>query len=114
MACASCSTKGGSAPKGCNNHGSCGTDSCNKLSVFDWLSNMSSSNESLFDAVEVRFKNSRKEFLRNADKLSLNVGDVVATEASPGHDIGVVSLTGELVKIQMKKKGIDPQSSIPK
>ncbi|MFA5556940.1 MAG: regulatory iron-sulfur-containing complex subunit RicT [Flavobacteriaceae bacterium] len=114
MACASCSTKGGSAPKGCNNHGSCGTDSCNKLSVFDWLSNMSSSNESLFDAVEVRFKNSRKEFLRNADKLSLNVGDVVATEASPGHDIGVVSLTGELVKIQMKKKGIDPESSIPK
>lgn len=114
MACASCSTKGGSAPKGCNNHGSCGTDSCNKLSVFDWLSNMSSSNESLFDAVEVRFKNSRKEFLRNADKLSLNIGDVVATEASPGHDIGVVSLTGELVKIQMKKKGIDPQSSIPK
>src|SRR5690554_33625 len=75
---------------------------------------MSSSNESLFDAVEVRFKNSRKEFLRNADKLSLNVGDVVATEASPGHDIGVVSLTGELVKIQMKKKGIDPESSIPK
>ncbi|MGE4347190.1 MAG: stage 0 sporulation family protein, partial [Flavobacteriaceae bacterium] len=57
---------------------------------------------------------SRKEFLRNADKLSLNIGDVVATEASPGHDIGVVSLTGELVKIQMKKKGIDPQSSIPK
>lgn|SRR5690554_3156769 len=114
MACASCSTKGGSAPKGCNNHGSCGTDSCNKLSVFDWLSNMSSSNESLFDAVEVRFKNSRKEFLRNADKLSLNIGDVVATEASPGHDIGVVSLTGELVKIQMKKKGIDPESSIPK
>lgn len=114
MACASCSTKGGSAPKGCNNHGSCGTDSCNKLSVFDWLSNMSSSNESLFGIAEVRFKNSRKEFFRNTDKLSLNIGDVVATEASPGHDIGVVSLTGELVKIQMKKKGIDPESDLPK
>lgn len=114
MACASCSTKDGSAPKGCNNQGSCGTDSCNKLSVFDWLSNMSSSVQSQFDGVEVRFKNSRKEFFRNTDNLSLTIGDVVATEASPGHDVGIVTLTGELVKIQMKKKGIDPQSEIPK
>lgn len=114
MACASCSTKDGSAPKGCNNHGSCGTDSCNKLSVFDWLSNMSSSVQSQFDAVEIRFKNSRKEFFRNTDKLPLAIGDVVATEASPGHDIGVVTLTGELVKIQMKKKGINPEDLLPK
>lgn len=114
MACASCSTKDGSAPKGCNNHGSCGTDSCNKLSVFDWLSNMSSSIESQFDGVEIRFKNSRKEFFRNTDNLSLSIGDVVATEASPGHDIGIVTLTGELVKIQMKKKGINPDDTLPK
>lgn len=114
MACASCSTKDGSAPKGCNNHGSCGTDSCNKLSVFDWLSNMSSSIQSQFDGVEVRFKNSRKEFFRNTDKLPLAIGDVIATEASPGHDVGVVTLTGELVKIQMKKKGINPESELPK
>lgn len=114
MACASCSTKDGSAPKGCNNHGSCGTDSCNKLSVFDWLSNMSSSIQSQFDGVEVRFKNSRKEFFRNPDKLPLAIGDVIATEASPGHDVGVVTLTGELVKIQMKKKGINPESELPK
>lgn len=114
MACASCSTKDGSAPKGCNNQGSCGTDSCNKLSVFDWLSNMSSSIESQFDGVEIRFKNSRKEFFRNTDNLSLSIGDVVATEASPGHDIGIVTLTGELVKIQMKKKGINPDDTIPK
>src|SRR5690554_4192079 len=108
MACGSCSTKDGSAPKGCNNQGSCGTDSCNKLSVFDWLSNMSSNIQSRFDGVEVRFKNSRKEFLRNTESLSLAIGDVVATEASPGHDIGIVTLTGELVKIQMKKKGVNP------
>ncbi len=114
MACASCSTKDGSAPKGCNNHGSCGTDSCNKLSVFDWLSNMSSSIESQFDGVEIRFKNSRKEFFRNTDNLPLAIGDVVATEASPGHDIGIVTLTGELVKIQMKKKGINPDEALPK
>lgn len=114
MACASCSTKDGSAPKGCNNHGSCGTDSCNKLSVFDWLSNMSSDIQSQFDGVEVRFKNSRKEFFRNTENLTLSIGDVVATEASPGHDIGIVTLTGELVKIQMKKKGINPDDLLPK
>ena len=106
MACTSCSTSDGGAPKGCKNNGTCGTDSCNKLTVFDWLSNMSLPNgEAPFDCVEVRFKNGRKEFYRNTEKLTLSIGDIVATEASPGHDIGIVTLTGELVKIQMKKKG---------
>jgi cell fate regulator YaaT (PSP1 superfamily) len=106
MACASCSTSGGGSPKGCKNNGTCGTDSCNKLTVFDWLSNMSLPNgEAPFEGVEVRFKNGRKDFFRNADKLTLSIGDIVATEASPGHDIGIVTLTGELVRIQMKKKG---------
>jgi cell fate regulator YaaT (PSP1 superfamily) len=58
------------------------------------------------DVLEIRFKNSRKEFYRNVNKLTLNVGDIVATEASPGHDIGVVSITGELVRLQLKKKNI--------
>ena len=62
--------------------------------------------EAPFDCVEVRFKNGRKEFYRNTEKLSLSIGDIVATEASPGHDIGIVTLTGELVKIQMKKKSV--------
>lgn len=107
MACTSCSTTDGGAPKGCNNNGTCGTDSCNKLTVFDWLSNMSLANgETPFDCVEVRFKNGRKEFYRNSDNLSLAIGDIVATVASPGHDIGIVTLTGELVRIQMKKKGV--------
>lgn len=61
-------------------------------------------NQQPFDFVEVRFKNGRKEFYQNTDKLSLSVGDVIATEAASGHDIGLVSLTGELVRIQMKKK----------
>lgn len=112
MACTSCSTSDGSAPKGCKNNGTCGTDSCNKLTVFDWLSNISPSNgETPFDCVEVRFKNGRKEFYRNTEKLTLSIGDIVATEASPGHDIGIVTLTGELVKIQMKKKGVNPTSA---
>jgi len=113
MACTNCSTgtKDGS-PRGCKNNGTCGTDSCNKLTVFDWLGNMNLPNgETPFDCVEIRFKNSRKEFYRNTEKLTLSIGDVVATEASPGHDVGIVTLTGELVKIQMKKKGIKPNSS---
>ncbi|MGL2993022.1 PSP1 domain-containing protein [Flavobacterium sp. TSSA_36] len=116
MACTSCSTSDGGAPKGCKNNGTCGTDSCNKLTVFDWLSNMSLPNgEAPFDCVEVRFKNGRKEFYRNTEKLTLSMGDVVATVASPGHDIGIVTLTGELVKIQMKKKGVNHNSAeIPK
>jgi cell fate regulator YaaT (PSP1 superfamily) len=116
MACQSCSTSDGGAPKGCKNNGTCGTDSCNKLTVFDWLANMSLPNgETPFDCIEVRFKNGRKEFYRNTEKLTLSIGDIVATEASPGHDVGIVTLTGELVKIQMKKKGINHTSSeIPK
>ena len=111
MACTSCSTKTNDSgiPKGCGSKGSCGTDSCNKLSVFDWLSNMHyPSGFEPFDVVEVRFKNGRKDFYKNVDRLPLHMGDVVATESSPGHDIGVVTLTGELVKVQMKKKNVDP------
>ncbi|RZJ68445.1 MAG: hypothetical protein EOO50_01240 [Flavobacterium sp.] len=109
MACTTCSTSSSSAPGGCKNNGTCGTDSCNKLTVFDWLANMNLPNgEAPFDCVEVRFKNGRKEFYRNHEKITLSIGDIVATEASPGHDVGIVTLTGELVKIQMKKKGANP------
>ena len=111
MACQSCSTSDGGAPKGCKNNGTCGTDSCNKLTVFDWLSNMNLSNgETPFDCVEVRFKNGRKEFYRNSENLTLSMGDIVATEAASGHDIGIVTLTGELVRIQMKKKSVNSTS----
>jgi cell fate regulator YaaT (PSP1 superfamily) len=63
------------------------------------------------DVVEIRFKNSRKEFYRNVNNLTLNVGDIVATESSPGHDIGVVSITGELVRLQLKKKAMSYDST---
>ena len=81
------------------------------MNVFDWLADIElPSSQKTFDCVEVRFKNSRKEFYRNVNNLSLKVGDVIATEASPGHDIGIVSLAGELVRTQMKKKNIHPDS----
>src|SRR6056297_2082971 len=108
MACSSCSTGKDGQPRACKNNGTCGTDGCNKLTVFDWLSNMSLPNgQKPFDCVEVRFKNSRKEFFRNTENLTLSIGDVVATQAKSGHDVGMVTLTGELVRIQMKRKKED-------
>ena len=116
MGCTSCSTGKDGQPRGCRNNGTCGSDGCNKLTVFDWLSNMSQPDENLaFDCVEVRFKNSRKEFFRNKDKLPLHIGSVVATQAKSGHDVGIVTLTGELVRVQMKRKKEDADSEeIPK
>jgi cell fate regulator YaaT (PSP1 superfamily) len=73
--------------------------------VYDWLANIAlPTGQTAYDIVEIRFKNSRKSFYRNAKGLSLHVGDVVAVEASPGYDIGVVSVIGELARIQVKKK----------
>lgn len=116
MACSSCSTRRDGQPRGCENNGTCGTDGCNKLTVFDWLSNMSlPSGQRPFDCVEVRFKNSRKEFYRNTENLPLSIGDVVATQSKSGHDIGTVTLTGELVKIQMRRKKVDAEDNpLPK
>lgn len=107
MGCNSCSTEKGGQPKGCKNNGTCGTDGCNKLTVFDWLANMSlPQGEEPFIGVEVRFKNGRKEYYKNTENLTLSIGDIVATQAQAGHDIGMVTLTGELVRIQMKRKHV--------
>lgn len=114
MACNSCSTGKDGQPKGCKNNGTCGTDSCNKLTVFDWLSNMSLPNgEAPFNWVEVRFKNGRKNYYRNTENLSMSIGDVVATQAKTGHDVGMVTLTGELVRVQMKRKNIKEDQEEP-
>ncbi len=108
MACNSCSTGKDGQPKGCKNNGTCGTDSCNKLTVFDWLANMSLPNgQDPFLGVEVRFKNGRKQYYKNTENLTLSIGDIVATQAKSGHDVGMVTLTGELVRVQMKRKKVD-------
>jgi cell fate regulator YaaT (PSP1 superfamily) len=104
MGCNSCSS-GGGTPKGCQNNGTCSSGGCNKLGVFDWLGNMTLPNgEKPYDIIEVRFKNSRKEFYRNDKNLSLQVGDVIVVEVSPGYDVGVVSIVGELARIQVNRK----------
>jgi cell fate regulator YaaT (PSP1 superfamily) len=108
MACNSCSTGEDGQPKGCKNNGTCGTDSCNKLTVFDWLANMSLPNgQEPFIGVEVRFKNGRKLYYKNTENLTLSIGDIVATQAKAGHDVGMVTLTGELVRVQMKRKKVN-------
>ncbi len=85
--------------------------SCNKLDAFDWLQNIpASGSQANTELVEVRFKNSRKEFFRAAPELDLKTGDIVAVEASPGHDIGIITLTGEVVRLQMKSKQADPEN----
>ena len=115
MGCNSCSTTTGGQPDGCRNNGTCGSDGCNKLTVFDWLSNMSlPDGAKAFDGVEVRFKNSRKEFFRNTEGIPLSIGDIVATQSKSGHDVGIVTLTGELVKVQMRKKKLNYEDELPK
>ncbi|MEY4110379.1 MAG: hypothetical protein RLZZ46_734 [Bacteroidota bacterium] len=111
MACNSCSTENG-LPKGCKNNGACGIGGCNsKMNVFDWLANMHQpAGLKTFDIIEVRFKNGRKDYFKSEPETSFHSGDIIAVEGSPGHDIGVVSLSGELVRLQLKKKGIQPES----
>ena len=104
MGCSNCSS-GGGTPRGCKNNGTCSSGGCNKLEVYDWLANIAlPGGQTHYDIVEIRFKNSRKNFYRNSKGLTLHVGDVVVVETSPGHDVGVVSVVGELARIQVKKK----------
>jgi cell fate regulator YaaT (PSP1 superfamily) len=104
MGCTNCST-GNGVPNGCKSNGACGTGGCDKLGVYDWLADIELPNgQSTYDIIEVRFKNSRKAFFRNLKGVNLQVGDVVVVEASPGHDVGIVAVSGELARIQVRKK----------
>jgi cell fate regulator YaaT (PSP1 superfamily) len=113
MGCA-CGTRVDGKVSGCNNNGACGTGGCNKMNVFDWLSNMDMPMQDRFSVVEVRFKNGRKDFFRNSDRLNLTTGDAVITEATTGHHLGYVSLQGELVRLQMQKKKVANDDEIKK
>ncbi len=115
MSCTSCATDTDKSPKGCKNNGTCASGGCNKLTVFDWLSNMTlPGHQKQFDHVEIRFKNGRKSFFKNTKNLSLTIGEAVAVECTSGHDIGVITLKGELVKVQMKRKKVKMDSEVIK
>lgn len=111
MSC-SCGVEGSTA--GCNNNGGCATGGCNKLNSFDWLSNMDIPSHEVFDVVEVRFKNGRKEFFRNAHQLDIVTGEPVIVDVQGGHHLGYVALMGELVRLQMRKKGVADDDQIRK
>lgn len=82
-----------------------------QLNTYDWLSDVPGNTDTT-DLVEVQFKNTRKGYYHNVNNLELKKGDIVAVEANPGHDIGVVTLTGQLVKLQIKKAGLKSPDDI--
>ena len=84
--------------------------SCSKVTCTNWLSGIRQPTERPFDCVEVRFKNNHKDFYRLPDGLEVTEGDIVAVEGQPGHDVGIVCLTGELCRLQMRKHRINPES----
>ncbi len=105
MGCSSCGT---AKPGGCKSNGSCSTGGCNRLNVHDWLANLPFSDpEGSCRVVEITFNNgSRKDFFRNNSLQIFEKGELVAVEGVSGFDVGAVNLTGELVRLQLKKKGV--------
>ncbi len=112
MGCSSCGTGSDKAP-GCKSNGGCSTGSCNRMNVYDWLANLPFSDpESSCRVVEVSFNNgSRKDYFRNNSINYFDKGDMVAVEGVSGFDVGMVNLTGEVVRVQLKKKGINESDS---
>jgi cell fate regulator YaaT (PSP1 superfamily) len=109
MGCDSCSTTSGGKPGGCKSNGSCGTNSCNRMNAYDWLVNLPISDaETACRVIEVSFnQGSRKEFFRNSTLHYFDKGDIVSVEGVSGFDVGEVLLTGEIVRLQLRKKGIE-------
>ncbi len=109
MACGSCGT---GAPGGCQSKGSCSTGSCNRMNVHDWLANLPFADpESGCRIVEVSFNNgSRKDYFKNTTLHYYHKGDMIAVEGVNGFDVGMVNMTGELVRLQLKKYKIDEKS----
>lgn len=115
MGCGSCGTSKNGKPAGCKSNGGCSTGGCNRLNVFDWLNELPLHDGAKpFPIIEVSFsKGSRKEFFRNTTHHILEKGDFITVEGVSGIDIGTVSLTGELVKLQLKKYNV-PENSVTK
>jgi cell fate regulator YaaT (PSP1 superfamily) len=112
MGCGSCGNNNGSHSPGCGNNGACSTGSCNKLNVYNWLTDMVLPEDyKPFNIVEVRFKGSKKQFYRNTNNLELFTGEKVIVDSDIGYDVGEISLAGELVKLHLKKYGVEEDNS---
>lgn len=108
MACATCSS---GSPGGCQNNGHCATGGCNKMNTYDWLSEYDFEDPTGTDIIELSFKKgARKEFFRNHPSHPAQTKDFVVVDTGTGYDVGEVSLTGELVRLQMKKKRTKEQT----
>ena len=109
MGCSNCGTAKDGKPSGCKSNGGCSTGGCNRLNVHDWLANLPFSDpESGCRVVEVSFNGgSRKDFYRNVTMQLFEKGDMVSVEGVSGFDVGEVTITGEIVRLQMKKKGVE-------
>lgn len=117
MGCSGCSvsTNKDGTPNGCKSNGGCSTGGCNKLNTFDWLTSMDIEDVDGFDVVEISFKNgARKLFYRNQQFVGATTGDFVVVETQGGYDVGKVSLSGELVRLQLKKKSVAEESILEK
>lgn len=99
---------------GCGSSGGCSSGGCTKLNSFDWLTHMNISTANQFNAVEVKFKGGRKDYYINGNHIELNTGDFVVCQMATGYHIGVVSLQGELVRLQLAKRGIKNHKELPK
>lgn len=112
MGCGSCGTGKDGAPGGCKSHGHCASGGCNRMNVYDWLANLPFSDpESSCRIIEVSFNNgSRKDYFRNTTLHFYEKGEMIALEGVNGFDVGMVNLTGELVRLQLKKNKIDEKS----
>src|ERR1700712_214017 len=107
MGCTTCTTPKDGVVTGCQSKGGCTSGGCNRMNVMDWFTDIPISFNENFNIVEVSFKNgARKGFYRNTTGLDLNKGELVVVEAAQGYDVGEVSLQGELVKSQMKKRRV--------
>ena len=115
MGCASCKKGPDGKPMGCRSNGNCGNCGCDVMTVFDWLEGVPiPEGQRAFDIVEVRFKRNRKGFYRIGPGRRVQTGDVAVVDAVPGEDMGIVSLTGELVRAQMKAKRVKDTHEIRK
>ena len=108
MGCGNCGSGASGKPGGCKGNGGCSTGGCNRFNVFNWLADLPLSDSAKpYPVIEVSFnKGSRKEFYRNSTNVILEKGEWIAVEGTGGFDVGQVSLTGELVKLQLKKYGV--------
>jgi cell fate regulator YaaT (PSP1 superfamily) len=109
MSCTNCgSSANGGKPSGCKSNGGCSTGGCNRMNTHDWLRNLPISDiQSSCKVVEVSFsKGSRKDFFRNPTLQPFEKGDLITVEGISGFDVGEISLTGEIVRMQMKKRGV--------